>query len=342
LPLRLSLLLILLATGCQAPLQKFEYVQPKMGTGFRVVIYAHDKPVADRAADAAFAKVDQLNAIFSDYDPNTELSKLGQRTNDGPMTAPVHVSDDLWNVLVAAHHASELSDGAFDITVGPFVRLWRRSRDLLELPKPQRIDEARKSVGWQAVKLFPETHSVQLLKPHMRLDVGGIAKGYTAMQCMAVLRGYGIRSAMVGAAGDLTVGDPPPGKPYWRVAVQSLADPKKTDGYVRMRNASISTSGDTQRFVIINGQRYSHIIDPRTGLGLTRRIGATVLTPDGTTSDWLCKPPCVLGPEKGLALIDSIPGAAGRVVELDEQGQEQTFESKRWSEFVLSDGGGAD
>jgi thiamine biosynthesis lipoprotein len=147
---------------------------------------------------------------------------------------------------------------------------------------------------------------------------------------------------MVGAAGDLTVGDPPPGKPYWRVAVQSLADPNKTDGYVRMRNVSISTSGDTQRFVIINGQRYSHIIDPRTGLGLTRRIGATVLTPDGTTSDWLCKPPCVLGPEKGLALIDSIPGAAGRVVELDEQGKEQTFESKRWREFVLRDEGGAD
>lgn len=341
-PLRLLPLLFVLAAGCQAPLQKFEYVRPKMGTGFRVVVYARAKPLADKAAEAAYAKVDQLNAIFSDYDPNTELSKLGQRTNDGPMTEPVRVSDDLWNVLVAAHHASEMSDGAFDITVGPFVRLWRRSRDMHELPKPERIEQARQSVGWQAVKLFPETHSVQLLKPHMRLDVGGIAKGYTAMQCMAVLREHGLRIAMVGAAGDLTVGDPPPGKTYWRVAVQSLADPKMTDGYVRMRNASISTSGDTQRFVIIDGQRYSHIIDPRTGLGLQRRIGATVLTPDGTTSDWLCKPPCVLGPEKGLELIDSIAGAAGRVVELDERGEELTFESKRWREFVLSGEGGAD
>ena len=212
----------------------------------------------------------------------------------------------------------------------------------MELPKPERLAEARKSVGWESIRLFPETHSVQLLKPHMRIDVGGIAKGYTAMQSMVVLRGFGIRRAMVGAAGDLTVGDPPPGREYWRVAVQSLADPAKTDGYVKLRNASISTSGDTQRYVIIEGQRYSHIINPKTGLGLTQRIGATVITQDGTTSDWLCKPPCVLGPELGLQLIDTTPGAAGRVVTLDEQGNEHRFESKRWKDFVLKDGASAD
>ena len=263
-------------------------------------------------------------------------------TNSGPMTKPVAVGEDMWRVLSQAYQASEESDGAFDITVGPFVRLWRRSRDLHELPTTQRIEQTRASVGWQAIQLFPQSHSVQLTKPHMRLDVGGIAKGYTAMQCVALIRTFGIRSCMVGAAGDLAVADPPPGKKYWRVAVQSLADPDKSDGYVKLRNASISTSGDTQRFIIIDGQRYSHIIDPRTGLGLTRRIGCTVISPDGTTADWLCKPPCVLGPEKGLALIDRTPGAAGRVTTIDDNGVKHIYESRRWEDFVLGDGHRAD
>ena len=338
----LALLLCLFVTGCSAHLQKFEYVRLKMGTGFRLVMYTTDKAKADRAADAVFARIDRLNSIFSDYDPQTELSRLGQQTDDGPMSAPVRVSDDLWNIISIARAASERSDGAFDITVGPFVKLWRRSRDMQELPTIERIAQTRGSVGWEGIRLFPETHSVQLLKPHMRLDVGGIGKGYTAMQSMAVLKGFGIRKAMVGAAGDLTVGEPPPGKAYWRVAVQSLADPAKTEGYVKLRNASISTSGDTQRYVIINNQRYSHIINPKTGLGLTDRIGASVITPDGTTSDWLCKPPCVLGHEQGLALIDSTPRAAGRVVTLDEDGTEHKYESKRWKDFVLKEGAGSD
>jgi thiamine biosynthesis lipoprotein len=151
-----------------------------------------------------------------------------------------------------------------------------------------------------------------------------------------VIKNRGFPHAMVGAAGDLSVGEPPPGKRSWRVAVTSL---EKTDGptdYVALRNASISTAGDTERFVIIDGVRYSHILDPKTCLGLTRRIGCSVLCPNGTTADWVDDAACVLGPEKGLALIDSIPGAAGRIVTLDDQGRPTVYESKRWREYHLS------
>ncbi len=333
-------LLAALLAGCGSQphdLKPFEFIQPKMGTGFRIVIYAPAEGIAKRAADAAFARVDQLNATLSDYNPSSELSRLSLMTEQGPMTAPVNVGDDLWNVLVRSREASEQSHGAFDITVGPFVKLWRRSREMNALPTPERIEKTRASVGYDGLKLFPDRHSVQLLKSHMRLDVGGIAKGYTAMQCMAVIRGFGLTHAMVGAAGDLTVGDPPPGKAYWRVAVQDLAHPQGWPAaYVKLRNSSISTSGDTERFIIIDGVRYSHVIDPHTGLGLRRRIGVTVLSPDGTTSDWLTKPASVLGPEAGLALIDATPGAAGRVVIIDEDGTVKTYESKRWREFVVS------
>jgi len=328
------LALALVAGGCGRELKPYEFVRPKMGTVFRVVIYASDGAKAAEAAEAAYRRADELNSIFSDYDPQTELSRLSRLTDDGPMAAPVHVSDDLWNVLSAAREAAERSSGAFDITVGPLVRLWRRSRDMLELPTPERIAETQKSVGYDGMKLFPETRSVQLLKPHMRLDVGGIAKGYTATQCMATIRRFGFTRAMFGAAGDLTVGKPPPGKPYWRVAVQDLAHPGGAPAaYVKLRNMSISTSGDTERYVIIGGTRYSHIVDPHTGLGLTRRIGASVISRDGMTSDWLTKPASILGPEAGLALIDATPGAAGRVVTI-EGDQARVYESKRWREFV--------
>jgi thiamine biosynthesis lipoprotein len=306
-----------------------------MGTGFRIVIYAPTTQKADAAAQAAWARIDQLNDRLSDYDPHSELSQLCMRTADGPMTAAVPVSDDLWNMLVASIEAARRSESSFDITIGPCVRLWRRSRELHELPTPQRLEEARKSVGWEAIKIFPETHAVQLMKPKMRLDLGGIAKGYTAAEALAVIRRHGLPHAMVGAAGDLSVGDPPPGKQYWRVGVTSLERSDGPTDYVALLNASISTAGDTERFVIIDGVRYSHILDPKTGLGLTRRIGCSVLSPDGTTADWLDDAACILGPEKGLALIDSIPGAAGRIVTLDSDAKATVYESKRWRQYHL-------
>jgi len=349
-----------------APLQKFEYVRPKMGTGFRIVLYASDKKTADAAADAAFARIDQLNAILSDYDPKSELSKLSQRTLNGPMTEPVKVSDDLWRVLEQSQKAAQRSDGAFDITVGPFVKLWRRSRDMGELPTPERLADARKSVGYRFMKLDPQAHTVQLLAPRMRLDVGGIGKGFASGEALAVLKKLGIIRAAVGAAGDLSVGDAPPGKTGWRVAIQSLpvnvaatqpasgptsepsvtgeaavapdespASPDFGGAYVRLSNYGASTSSDTERFTIIDGQRYSHIIDPATGLGMSHRVGVTVIAPDDTTADWMALAVCLMGPEKGMALVESTPGAAARMVSLDD-GRVAVYESKRFREFMVS------
>jgi thiamine biosynthesis lipoprotein len=333
-----------------------------MGTGFRIVLYAPEKRLADSAAEAAFARIDQLNAILSDYDPNSELSKLSQRTLNGPMPEPVKVSTDVWRVLEQSQIAAERSNGAFDITVGPFVKLWRRSRDMGELPTAERLAEARKSVGYRFLKLDPQAHTVQLLAPRMRLDVGGIGKGYASGEALAELRRLGITRAAVGAAGDLSLGDAPPGRVGWRVAIQSLPvnvaasrsssgaasgpgvigdaavapDESSTDfggAYVRLSNYGASTSSDTERFTIINGQRYSHIIDPATGLGMTHRVGVTVVAPDDTTADWMALAVCLMGPVNGMALVDATPGAAARMVSLDE-GRVAIYESKHFGEFM--------
>ncbi len=327
---------LLTAGGCHAALHEYEFIQPKMGTGFRIVIYAPNPQDAKQAADAAYQRIDQLNAILSDYDPNSELSRLCQRTLAGPMTEPVKVSDDLWNVLNRAIEASKESDGAFDVTIGPCVRLWRRSREMNELPTPERVADAKACVGYAFVRLNPADHTVQLLHEKMRLDVGGIAKGYTSDQCLSLLRERGLAHSLVGAAGDIAAGEPPPGKTFWRIAIRSLKDPEHTSEYVNLANYAISTSGDTERFVIIDGQRYSHIVDPRTGLGLTHRIGVTVIAPRGIDSDWMTKPPSILGPEKGLELIERTPGVAARVVTIDDAGKQTVYESKHFKDFFAA------
>lgn len=328
-------ILLAASLGCQSE-KRFEFTQPKMGTLFHMVLYAPSQLVANRAAAAGWARIDELNSILSDYDTNSELSKLSQRTNDGPMAEPVHVSDDLYRMLERAMEAARLSDGAFDVTVGPFVRLWRRSRQLNELPTTRRVEEARKSIGYQFVKLDAKNHTVQLLAPRMRLDVGGIAKGYTSEETLKVLRLYKIRRALVGAAGDIATGDPPPGKKGWQIRLESLAAEQEPPVYVLLKNHyAISTCGDTERFVIIDGVRYSHIVNPLTGLGLTNRIGVSVIAPDATTTDWSSTAISVLGPEKGLAMIEKIPTAAARITTL-EDGRIKVWESSRFRSFVAT------
>lgn len=333
---------VLLATGCASNLKRFEYVRPEMGTGFHIILYAPNAPVAQGGADAAFSRVEQLNAIFSDYDDKSELSRLSQQTNAGPMPAPVKVSDDMWRVLLKSKEISQLSDGTFDITVGPFVRLWRRSRALQELPTAQRVADARKSVGYRFMELDPQTQSVRLAAARMRLDVGGIAKGYAAEQALYVLAAHGIRRALVGAAGDIAAGDAPPGKAGWTIAFQNPGTPQGTNGvYIQLHDQRVSTSGDTYRFVEIEGKRYSHIIDPTTGLGQTRRIESSVISSDGMTADALALVVCVMGPQKGLALIDQMPDAAAISTTFDS-GKPEMHRSSRFGLYEVAVNGDAD
>ncbi len=148
-----------------APLQKYESVKPKMGTGFRIVLYAEDEKTARAAIEAVWARIDQLNAILSDYDPNSELSRVCQMTSGGPMSQPVHISDDFYRVLARSLEMSKASEGTFDVTIGPCVRLWRRSRHA-SVADAGALAAARASVGYQFVKLDPANHTVQLLKAH--------------------------------------------------------------------------------------------------------------------------------------------------------------------------------
>jgi thiamine biosynthesis lipoprotein len=295
-----------------------------MGTLFRIVLYAADAGTAIKASRAAFDRVAALDDIMSDYRADSELMRLCQQAA-GP---PVKVSDDLFRVLVAAQDIAERSDGAFDVTVGPVVRLWRAARRSRRLPDPQRLAEAERHVGFQRTRLDPQARTVQLVERGMLLDLGGIAKGYAADAALAVLRESGINRALVAGGGDIAVGDPPPQKEGWSIGIAQLdATSGAPSRFVTLHNAAISTSGDAEQHVEIGGVRYSHIVDPKTGQALTGRRSATVIAPNCTTSDALATAVCVLGPQRGVALIDSIPGTSVLLVVEAPSGQ-QVYESK--------------
>ena len=228
---------------------------------------------------------------------------------------------------------SRLSDGAFDVTVGPYVRLWRFARKRKVLPTPAEIAAARAAVGWQKLRLDPHARTVTLLVPNMRLDLGSIGKGYAADQALQILKGRGIDRALVAASGDIAIGNPPPGQRGWKIGIAALGGvTNQAPLTVLLHNAGISTSGDTEQFIEISGVRYSHIVNPATGLGLTNRIQATIIGPDATTTDTLDTTLSLLGVRRGLALADSLPHVAAVVVTKDDA-QTLTFVSRRFHQI---------
>ena len=321
------------AAAAEPALVRFEFAGVEMAVPVKIVLYAADQPTANEAAEAAFARIRELNGILSDYDPESELRRLCRDSGEGN---PVPVSDDLWLVLSRARELSERSGGAFDVTIGPVVRLWRRARRNHEMPSPERLEAACQLVGYRLFRLHPEHQAVELLKPGMRLDLGGIAKGYAVDEALAVLRKRGITRALVDAGGDIGLGDPPPDKPGWLIGVASLEADAPPSRYLWLSRLAIATSGDTWQYVEIHGRRYSHLIDPRTGLGLTDHSSVTVIAPDCITADGLASAVSVLGPDEGLKLIEETPGSAALVVRAPE-GTAEVRESCRWQDFPVAE-----
>lgn len=323
----------------QVPLQRFEFSEPHMGTTFRLILYASDDDSAKRAAAAAFEYIGRLDVTMSDYRDTSELMRL---CKEG-VGKPKRISEDLFRVLEKSQELARRTDGAFDVTVGPVVRLWRRARRTGELPDAHRLAAARALVGYRKLHLDAVARTAKLDAHGMLLDLGGIAKGYAADAVIALLRRRGIDRALVAAGGDVAAGAPPPGERGWRVSVLPLettaggdAAPARQDS-LWLRDAAVSTSGDAEQFVEIGGMRYSHIIDPRTGIGLRGRHSVTVVAPRGTTSEGLAKAASVLGPQRGLALVDTYRSAAALIVSVDENGRRETYTSQRWKQLLKSE-----
>ncbi|MBL9114752.1 MAG: FAD:protein FMN transferase [Verrucomicrobiaceae bacterium] len=267
-----------------------ESTRPAMGTQFRIA--CHGEPeIASKAMEEAFRCVSELEKVLSDYSPESEVTHLNQSL--GNFVA----SPALFDCLQRSLHLAQRTDGAFDFTLGHFTQLWRRSRRKGVLPDDSVIVERRQKTGYQFVQLNPQIRSVTLLREGMQLDFGGIGKGYAADQALKVLRQHGISSAIVAGSGDYAIGDPMPGESGWKVTLRAFDGDLFT---VRLSNCGVSTSGDVHQFAEIDGVRYSHIVDPKTGLGLTSFVAASVIADDAATSDALATAACVMGASNAM------------------------------------------
>jgi len=306
------LFLILGALAPPAPaadsLARFEYSQIHMGMRTRLVVYAAARPAAEDGCRAAFRRIGQLDAMMSDYRIDSELNRLSASAGSG---RAVPVSPELFTVLSFARVVSEHSHGLFDVTVGPLVALWRRARQTGVAPGDAERAAALAAVGYEKLVLDPAARTALLTTPGMKLDLGAIAKGYIGDQAIAALRAAGLPAALFEAGGDISLGDPPPGRFGWTIDFGG-------GRLIELHNCGVSASGDTVQFVVIGGRRYSHVIDPHTGWGLSTRCAASVMAPDALTSDALSTAATLLGPEAGTRLLSEFPGAWGWVTILDD------------------------
>jgi thiamine biosynthesis lipoprotein len=307
-----------------APAARYQFERPEMGTLVRIVLCAPDEGTAGRAADAAFGRIEELNSILSDYDAESELCRL---CRDATADHAVPVSRDLWRVLARARDISVATGGAFDITVGPVVGLWRQARVLQRKPADDRVREAMTRVGYRKVLLDRETRSARLAVPNIRLDLGGIAKGYAAHEALNTLARHGVTRALVCAGGEIAAGLPPPGEAGWRVAVAPLGD-EEPSTYLAVSRCAVSTSGDKWQYAVFDGVRYSHIIDPRTGVPVVDRRSVTVVSRDAMTADAWATALNVLGPAEAATRANAAGVSAYCVYRRgDEVGE---FQSNGW------------
>jgi thiamine biosynthesis lipoprotein len=268
-----------------------------MGTEFKILIDHDCENKSSIAAKAAFDEARRLNLIFSDYDTESELSKL---SNSSYSSQKVKLSEELFEVLKFSKSLAQVTDGAFDPTLGQLSRLWRISRFRKSLPNVISIEKAMDRVGSEYLILNYLQKEATLLKPGIILDLGGIAKGYTADRMMLILKNMGFDRCLIDAGGDLTLGKRPRQSKGWKIQIGGIKHPDLPT--MTLENCSVATSGDSSQFVEINGTKYSHILNPRSGYGLENLTQVTVIAKNGISADSLATTFSVLGHKKSKEL----------------------------------------
>jgi FAD:protein FMN transferase len=298
-----AFVLALAGPPADAQLLRHEFSELHMGMRVRMVVYTPNEAEARDAVRGAYGRIAALEDILSDWRPSSEVRRLAAL----PAGARATLGAELCTVLGAALDLARRSAGAFDPTVGPVVALWREARRTGRMPADEALAQARARTGWQRVRLDTATCAVAFDADGVQLDLGGIAKGYILDEALRTLEMRGVGRAMIEAGGDIVVGDAPPGQRGWVIAVPH-DDPALAARARALVRAAIATSGDTEQSATIDGVRYSHVVDPRTGLGLTRGVMATVIARDGLTADGLATALTVLGTD-GLSVMPEYPGA---------------------------------
>lgn len=286
-----------------------------MGAVFSITLYAEDSLKAREAAYLAFARIDEINLALSDYSEESETWKLNAHQPEGW----VPVSDDLAIMLELSKQIANETNGAFDPTIGSLVQLWRRARRKNELPDSLLLKEALEQSGFDAIELAEKR--VRIVSKGVKLDFGGIGKGYAVDEALHVLKEQGYRRSFVSASSSIAVGDAPLDRLSWEFLMEE--GPGKDNGVsdtINCNNCFIASSGDLFQYLELNGKRYSHIIDPSSGQALTNGAFTIVLAPSATLADAYSTSFSVMPVDKIKGFVKTHPEVKVKVWKSDEKG----------------------
>lgn len=282
-----------------------------MGTFCRVVVIARSERRAQVCIAAAFEVQDRIESLMSYHRSDSELNQVNRCAGE----KPVPVNPMTFEVLRRAIHFSEVSDGTFDVTVGPLVDLWRAAGQTNQPPTEEALAEARRKVGFQKLILDEKAMTVRFAEPGMRIDLGGIAKGYAVDKAVEAMKKHGALGGMVDLGGNIgCFGRSPRGQEKWRIGIQDPnvapddLSPSKYLLVLELADVSVATSGDYRRFAMVEGHRQSHILDVRSGRSAEQLVSDTIIAPDAISADALSTAVNILGPEAGMALVERLPG----------------------------------
>ena len=305
--------------------QKIVQTRQMMGTWAEITVYSQDAKSANIAIESALDAMTEVDSLMSVYNQDSEISEVNRQAGQ----KAVSVSPQTFFVVKSAIHYSEISYGAFDITISPLLRSWGFFRKQGHIPPQEEINRKRALVNYKLIELDSENKRIKLLKNDMTLDLGGIAKGYAVDQAVEKLRAAKVGNVLVNLSGNMYAMGHPKDKKAWHIAVRHPRQKEKLLGFLKLQEQAIATSGDYEKFFIHDGKKYSHIINPRTGYPVSDVASVTIIAQTAMEADALSTAVFVLGPERGFQLIECKDGVEGIIIQVDE---------KEKLSFVMSEG----
>jgi thiamine biosynthesis lipoprotein len=291
----------------------FRYARMQMGTIIEITVSSSDvdETRIRETAEAAFHEIERLEALFSSYRNNSDISRI----NAAAGKRPVKVDPEVASVIERSLEIARISGGAFDPTVGVLGRIWNFSGDKkMEIPSRDEVGGLLELVSFEAINVDSENSTVKFDREGLQINLGGIAKGYIVGKAVEVLKKRGIKRGIVKAGGDMVVFDTENGEPF-KLGIQHPRDPSMIVGEISFSNKAVATSGDYERYMIKDGIWYHHILDPSTGFPARKSQAVTIVAEDPTITDALSTAVFVMGPKKGMALIESLDGAEGLIID---------------------------
>ena len=290
------------------------FSHPCMGTIFKVSVHSEkSRNKVEDIVQGSFKIADEMDDRFSDYSAESEVSKFNKQESH----IPFKISSELLELLTISQSLYHKTSASFEPAAGALTQLWRLSRKTKRLPDQKTLSLAIKASSFASL-IIDRKNKTLTKKDHLtRLDFGGIAKGYTADKMLNYLQEHDLKSCSISAGGDVIVGNPPPGRLYWIIRINPFGDSNSETMRVKLSNAAVSTSGNVEQFIQIGGKKYSHIVNPKNGLGLTTNHAAVVVSNKGSMSDALATSISILG-KSGLKILDHFPNTEAAIIDLND------------------------